>query len=389
MTAAESSDSHQDTPGGRAMLARALGRARWSIFWERLWPALASIATAAGLFLAISWLGVWLWLPPIGRAIGLFVFFVLCVAATVPLFMVRVPSAADGLRRLDRASRLPHRPATTIADEMAASASDPYAVALWRAHIERALRAVRVLKAGMPVPRLAARDPFALRALVVILVVSTFLAAGGERGRRIAAAFDWQGVIAGGNYRVDAWVTPPAYTGRPPVILQGLRPGETARTAAAIAVPTGSTLIVRATGKTDLDIAVSGAVTAAVGEAHPQLPTGSEERRFTITGTGTAKVRGIDDLAWSFTAIPDRAPAIALAKEPESQGRGSLLLVYKMEDDYGVVDAQATFVRKPPAISADREPHPLYSAPDFPLVLPQARTKNGIGQTTKDLTEHP
>ena len=28
-------------------------------------------------------------------------------------------------------------------------------------------------------------------------------------------------------------------------------------------------------------------------------------------------------------------------------------------------------------------------APDFPLVLPQARTKNGVGQTTKDLTEHP
>src|SRR4029078_4851906 len=32
---------------------------------------------------------------------------------------------------------------------------------------------------------------------------------------------------------------------------------------------------------------------------------------------------------------------------------------------------------------------PLYDAPDFPLVLPQARTKNAVGQTTKDLTEHP
>jgi uncharacterized protein (TIGR02302 family) len=371
------------------MLDRALGRALWSIFWERLWPALASIATAGGLFLAISWLGVWLWLPPIGRAIGLFLFFVLCVAATVPLFLVRMPNAMDGLRRLDRGSRLPHRPATTIADQMAASENDPHAVALWRAHVERALRAVHVLKAGMPVPRLAARDPMALRALVLILAVSTFLAAGGERGRRIAAAFDWQGVIAGGNYRVDAWVTPPAYTGRPPLILQGLRPGETARTAAAIAVPTGSTLIIRATGKKDLDIAVSGAVTAAAGEAQPQLPTGSEERRFTIAGAGSAKVRGNDDLVWSFTAIPDRAPTIALAKEPESQGRGTLALVYKMEDDYGVVDAQATFARKLPAASADRTPHPLFGAPEFTLVLPQARTKNGVGQSTKDLTEHP
>ena len=37
--------------------------------------------------------------------------------------------------------------------------------------------------------------------------------------RRIAAAFDWHGVVASANYRIDAWVTPPAYTGRPPQIL--------------------------------------------------------------------------------------------------------------------------------------------------------------------------
>ena len=102
--------------GGIEMLARALGRARCSIFWERLWPALASILTALGLFLALSWLGLWLWLPPLGRAAGLFVFFVLAVAATVPLFFVRVPSSFEGLRRLDSKSNLPHRPATAIAE---------------------------------------------------------------------------------------------------------------------------------------------------------------------------------------------------------------------------------------------------------------------------------
>src|SRR5688500_13777478 len=100
------------------MLSRALARARWSILWERLWPALATMATAAGLFLAASWLGLWLTLPPLGRAIGLLVYFVLAVAATVPLFLVRLPRADDGLRRLDRNSRLPHRPATAIADEL-------------------------------------------------------------------------------------------------------------------------------------------------------------------------------------------------------------------------------------------------------------------------------
>jgi len=388
VTTAENPDGRHETPGGRAKLAHALQRARLSIFWERLWPALASVATAVGLFLAISWIGVWLWLPPFGRAIGLFAFLVLCVAATVPLFLVRVPNETEGLRRLDRTSRLPHRPATTIADDMAESGSDSHAVALWRAHVERALRAVHVLKAGIPVPRLAARDPFALRALVLVLVIASFFSAGGERLHRIAAAFDWQGAISSANYRIDAWVTPPTYTGRPPLILPTLRSGESVRTAAAIAVPTGSTLIIRATGKKDLDVAVSGAL-AIAADTNPQPAAGTAERRFTITGTGTATVRGSDGFAWNFTAIPDRPPTIALAKEPEAQGRGSLLLVYKMEDDYGVVDAQATFELKAPATPPARAAHPLYGAPDFTLVLPQARTKSGAAQTIKDLTEHP
>src|SRR5262245_40599246 len=167
--------------GGNTMLARALDRARWSILWERLWPALVAIATAVGLFLSASWLGLWLVLPPTGRAIGLGVFFLLLAAAFAPLLMVRWPSRNDGLRRLDRNSGKPHRPATAIGDELAVDAKDSFAVALWRAHVERALMAAKSLKAGLPVPRLAARDPYALRGLVLLLVVTTFFAAGNER----------------------------------------------------------------------------------------------------------------------------------------------------------------------------------------------------------------
>jgi len=62
-------------------------------------------------------------------------------------------------------------------------------------------------------------------------------------------------------------------------------------------------------------------------------------------------------------------------------------LTYKLEDDYGVVGAQATFS----SLNSDagNRARALYEAPNFPLVLPQARTRNGTGQTIKDLTEHP
>src|SRR5437764_4276590 len=374
---------------GRDALGRALGRARWTILWERLWPPLASIATVIGLFLAVSWLGLWLWLPATGRAIGLGAFFLLAAAAFAQFFMLRLPSRNDGLRRLDRNSGLPHRPATAIADEIAAPAKDSYAVALWRAHVERALRAAKTLKAGTPMPRLARRDPLALRVLVAVVVVATFVAAGGDRMKRIAAAFDWQGVMVPANFRIDAWVSPPAYTGRPPLILPGLRAGEPAATAAALAVPAGSTLIVRATG-IHLDVAASGGVTEAASAVQTVGGNATEERRFVINDTGAATVRGAasSDVGWQFTAIPDKPPTIALAKDPEGQARGGLALAYKLEDDYGVVGAQATFKLTNEALNRQAG-HPLYEAPDFSLALPQARTRNGVGQTTKDLTEHP
>src|SRR6202051_1619530 len=113
-------------PAARSLVAAAVWRARFTIFWERLWPALAALATAIGLFLAVSWLGLWLWLPPLGRAVFLIAFVVVAVAAAFPLGFFRIPALNDGLRRLDRGSGLRHRPATAIADELAVPSQDPY-----------------------------------------------------------------------------------------------------------------------------------------------------------------------------------------------------------------------------------------------------------------------
>src|SRR5205085_4482908 len=269
-------------------------------------------------------------------------------------------------------------------------AADSFALTLWRAHVERALRAAKTLKAGVPAPRLALRDPLALRALVAVLVVATFVAAGGERLKRLGAAFDWQGVIVPANFRIDAWVIPPTYTGRPPVLLPGLRPGEPVQSAAAMAVPAGSTLVIRATG-IHLDVVANGGLTEPATGAQSVSNKGTEERRFVINDAGAATVRGAAsrDATWQFTAIPDKPPTIALAKDPEGQARGVLQLNYQLENDYGVVGAQAAFKLQDRKGTNGQPPRALFEAPDFALVLPQARTRNGVGQTTKDLTEHP
>ncbi|AWM05210.1 MULTISPECIES: TIGR02302 family protein [Bradyrhizobium] len=377
----------------RLKLAQALDRAIYAIAWERAWPNLARLLTVVGLFLVVSWAGLWLALPFVARAVGLVVFAGIAIAVLFPLIRFRWPSREEALARLDRGSGIRHRPATTLTDTL--SSQDPVAQALWQAQRERTLASLKRIRAGLPHPRLALHDPWALRALVMVMLVATFFAAGDERGMRLGAAFDWNGVLAPANVRVDAWVTPPLYTSKPPVILSAANKEAAALPASGpLAVPAGSTLIVRSSGGS-LDVVVSG----GLKEVAPAevAPKGTNEKHFTITADGTAHVRAPSGQPqWAFAATPDHAPTIALAKDPERQARGGLQLSYKIEDDYGVTGADAQIALRPADTkdgSKDSDgkaaPRPLFQPPQFPLVLPNARTRNGVGQTVKDLSEDP
>jgi uncharacterized protein (TIGR02302 family) len=375
----------------RLQLTQALQRAKYAIAWERSWPHLARLVSILGLFLVVSWAGLWLVLPFVARAIGLGLFVLLALGTLFPLLRFRWPSREEGLSRLDRGTGIRHRPATALSDTLVTQ--DPVALALWQAQRERTLASIKRIRAGLPSPRLAIHDPWALRALVAVMMVAAYIAAGDERMMRVAAAFDWNGVLSPANVRVDAWVTPPLYTGRPPIILSAANKDAALPASAPLPVPAGSTLIVRSSGGT-LDVVAGGGVTDAVPTE--QAPKGTNERHFTIAGDGTVHVRAPSGQPqWKFSAIPDRVPIISLAKDPERQARGSLQMSYKIEDDYGVTEAQAHFAVRPndaqksDAQKAAAEPRPLFDAPQFPLVLPNARTRNGVGQTVKDLSEDP
>lgn len=374
----------------RLKLAQALERATYAIAWERAWPGLARVLTVVGLFLVVSWAGLWLALPFVARAIGLVIFAGLAAAALFPLMRFRWPRREEALARLDRGSGIRHRPATTLTDTL--TSRDPVAQALWQAQRERTLASLKRIRAGLPHPRLAIHDPKALRALVMVMLVATFFAAGDERVLRLGAAFDWNGVLTPTNIRVDAWVTPPLYTGKPPVILSAANKEAAALPASGpLAVPAGSTLIVRSSGGS-LDVVVSGGLKeVAPTEATPK---GTNEKHFTVTGDGTAHVRAPSGQPqWAFAATPDRPPTIALAKDPERQARGALQLVYKIEDDYGVTGAEAQIAPRSTDAGKDGDgktaARPLFQPPQFPLALPNARTRNGVGQTVKDLSEDP
>src|SRR6516164_2755458 len=263
----------------RLRLMQALERAKYAIAWERAWPPLARLLTLIGLFLVVSWAGLWLALPYLTRAIGVVLFAVAALWAVWPFVLFRWPSRVQGLSRLDRGSGIRHRPATTLTDTL--STQDPVALALWQAQRERTLASIKGIRAGLPSPRLRIHDPRALRALVGVMLVAAFFAAGGERAARITAAFDWNGVLSPANIRVDAWVTPPLYTGKPPIILSAANKEAAALPASGpLAVPAGSSLIVRSSGGS-LDVIVSGGIKETV--PNEQAPKGTNEKHLAIT----------------------------------------------------------------------------------------------------------
>lgn len=374
------------TPAGKRLAALVL-RSQRALLWEQVWPPVAAILVVLGLFLAASWAGLWISIPPLARIFGLIAFGLLFAASLSPFLWLKLPRRAEALSRLDRESGIPHRPATAIEDRLANASSDPVMDALWRAHRSAAEKNEKRIRTPWPAPRLAWRDPYAIRALVLLSVIATFFIASGDHLRRIAAAFDFSGVIAPKIYRVDAWVTPPSYTGRAPLLLPGIRHDQPPpKESAAFTVPAGSELVVRATGLSALDLAPHG----GLAEQKAEGQTNASERHFRIGASGSLTVKGLPGgaIVWPFNAVPDLPPKISFTQEPETSGRGTLTLNYKLEDDYGVASAEARITPLPPepGMLAARA---LVPPPEFPLTLPQAHTRSGNGQTSRDISDHP
>ncbi|MFC3692438.1 TIGR02302 family protein [Chenggangzhangella methanolivorans] len=417
MTESRDTEHRRDDAGARPLVERAIARARLALMWEGAWPWLAAGSIVVALFLAVSWFGLWDALPPWGRIVGVALFLFALLTALAPLIRSVVPDRRAALGRVDRATGVAHRPATSLDDELASVAGeDPMTRALWAAHRDRMRREAGRLKVGAPAPRLAARDPYALRFLVGLVLVAAFAVAGSDRGARVAAAFDWTSPAADvPPARLDAWVAPPGYTGRPPVFLTARaagagepRPEERAAALPAepgsdvVSVPANATLVIRGSGGA---VAVEAKGGAEPVETPGRPPEGVVERRFKLTADAEARVMaaGAPDRVWRFTVIPDRTPSIELTRPPQMNARGTATLAYEVKDDYGVAGAEARFELKPqilpktpryargytPGEDAAGARRPLYEAPKVALGLPRARAKEGKAETPLDVMEHP
>jgi len=385
-----------------ARLARTRLAVRATVIVERGWPLVLPLLLVGCLFLSLSWLGVFRMLPDMAR-LGLLIAFGLAfLAALYPLRFYRAPTAAEIDRRIEHANRLAHTPVLVQTDRPSGQGS-AFSEALWREHQRRMAASLGGVGGDLPRTRVPERDPWGLRAAAALLLVTAFAFSFGPLGGRLGDGFRSHSWLETVPPRIDAWVTPPAYTGKAPVFLTSrasvAEPGAAAP--AMFTIPENSELSLRVTGGSGTETLAFTDAAGAVREIEPQgaasatgeaaaLETpanGALQFAGKLTGDGTLTLKSADReiSSWTFAVTPDNPPVIRFTDEPKRAVNGALELAYEVEDDYGATEAAAEFVLEDEqAAGAD----PLYDAPEMKLGLPRRDAKGPAVKTSRDLTDH-
>lgn len=233
------------------------------------------------------------------------------------------PSNADALERLDRS--MPGRPIQAALDDQAIGAGDHASEAVWRAHVARMQARLNDAEAVPGDLRLSDRDRYGLRYIALLLFVitagfGTVLRGVDGDAAGLGAA---EAAIAGPSW--EAWIEPPAYTGKPSLYLN-----EVDR--AAFEVPKGSLLTVRLYGKVGaLSVVETLSGVAPEETTEPQTVVSRD-----IAQSGELRIDGAEDAAWQVTVLDDARPEVEFGAEITRRVSGDMEIPFAARDDYGV-----------------------------------------------------
>ena len=243
-----------------------------------------------------------------------------------------LPRRNDILRRLERDNKLPHRPFATLADQPFAGSTP----ALWAAHRLQAREAISRLRPVRLQPFIAGLDHRAWRALLVLVLLIGTIFSSGRFSERLDAALSPAvfGNLASRDIGLEAWITPPEYTGAPPVILS-----RTKTDSEAIEVPAGSKFEARVNG----------------GWSLPRLAINDQKLSFDKIGPHSFQIsadllsgdsvtirQGWHRLGrWQLNVLPSIAPIITWLNPPAPAEHSSVKLDYTAADQYGLAKIEA------------------------------------------------
>ena len=376
-----------------ARIAAETRRALRVLWLERLtmaaWPAWAVIAAFAGLALAGGF-------EAMSRAahVAALIAFAATLAGAVwwGLRGFARPDAAQARAALEVETQ--DRPIAALDDRMAIGRADAGARAVWETHRRRMAERAGLLRARAADLRVSHRDPMAFRLAALILLLFGLLAAAGSGGGRIVQAFDPGSGDAGPGVippTVEAWASPPAYTGAPMIYL-------TERMGEAVTLPAGSRVSLRVYNAPEQPVLTQG-----IGDPAATLaPFGEHAWDLAVEAAASgplAVALGEETLAsWSLSVTEDAPPSIAFDHEDapaiSAADTGALRVRFMAEDDHGLSAGWAVI-----ALDLDRlgvhagmlPPPPGLEEPiEVELPLPLTGSAKSVREALiEDLTEHP
>jgi len=354
-------------------IASLIAQTRAVIAWERFWGLAWKATLVAGAFLALSLSDQ---LPRLGPGLH---FAVLCLfvigflTTLSPLKNYRFPSEKDAIRRLEKSSGLKHRPLSALADKPALAEGN---ADLWLRHLLQAAKSLQELKPERPKSPVPLQDPNAIRFAVLLALFIAAVAGSNDPLERVNRALvpNWFALTGGQDLTVEAWITPPDYTGYPPVFLSLDHPPDPI---APPSVPQGSHIKLHVTGVTGIAAASIGGTSLFLENIGSTAFNGEG----TITDGEALELRSGKSVlqTWPLNVIPDHPPRIELAQQPQANpDTQETTLFYHASDDFGLKEVSLAL-----RLAGQDQEEPLT------LSLPRPGRHGSMVRYRKDLTDHP
>ncbi len=377
-----------------------IGLQRTALMWEGVWQAIQNPLLVLGLVISLVASGALAELPKIGQLAGLAVLALLFVASLKNLITLQLPKRLAAMRRLEAASQLSHRAVSSHADELSAEIRTPQSKLLWEEHQQRNLAQLANLKITVPISAWRKFDPTALRVPIALAALASFWLGPGDVISNAQNLASLSTPVVASPLTIDAWLRPPAYTGKPPLLLTSQAMREKLSSGVDVSIPENSSLTLHVQGATNPKLAFY-----QLGETSTK---GTELRSITAktatsdTGfNGEVKLErpmlvklsdGDTELAsWPITIIPDLPPQIAFSAEPKAEKLGALNVGWETSDDYGVktITAEISLAdEQANDVGFENNGVFLFDPPVFKIALRHPGAKSEKGSTTQDLAVH-
>ena len=305
----------------RIVLSRA---ALWSeILAQRLW-GVGTLALFSYAFVAFGGLGVLS--PNVALSLSAAVMLLGLFLLVVGLREIRIPDKNAAIDRLDVGRAL-----ASLRDHPATGTKGPMTRALWQAHQDEMAAQAARLQVVVPDLRLSNFDRNGLRLMALVSAAAALFFA--PEGALTAASnglslpvFTQQSEAV-----VEAWATPPAYTGKGQVYLNDVRDG------VILDLPVGTQIVMQVYGGADdvmLEQNISDVAVILSGDK-----TTVRNATVVIENSGEVEVHdgGAVLKAWRIIAKADNPPNIAITQDIEQTTSGAMKLPFTATDDYGII----------------------------------------------------